>query len=188
MSKVVMFNLISLDGYFEGLNKWDLAWHQVDNEFNLFAIDQLDHASGLIFGRVTYQGMANYWSTSEAMNDDPEVARRMNSIPKYVFSKSLDKADWHNTQLIKADAAKELIKIKQQASQDLLIFGSAQLSSTFSQQHLIDEYRLMVNPVVLGKGNHLFAENGNNLKFRLLGSRVFKNGNVLLTYQPAVNT
>ncbi len=184
MSKVIMFNLISLDGYFEGANKWDLAWHNVDREFNQFAIEQLDHAGGLIFGRVTYEGMAAYWASAEGIKDDPEVAKRMNSIRKYVFSRTLDKADWNNTQLITGDAVTELARLKQGAGQDLLLFGSANLASTFSKHNLIDEYRLMVNPVVLGKGGPLFMENGSMLKLNLLNTRAFKNGNVLLYYAP----
>lgn len=185
MRNVIMFNLISLDGYFEGENKWDIGWHQVDKEFNQFAIDQLDKADGLIFGRVTYQGMASYWSTTEAIKDDPQVASRMNSIRKYVFSKTLDQVEWNNTQLIKENAIEELKRLKEQPGKDLLIFGSANLASTFTRQNLIDEYRLMVNPIVLGKGGPLFMESGSNLKLRLLNTKSFGNGNVLLYYAPA---
>jgi dihydrofolate reductase len=183
MRKVIMFNLITLDGYFEGVNKWDIGWHRVDNEFNEFSIKQLDNAGGLIFGRVTYEGMAGYWQSTAALNDDPVVASKMNSITKYVFSRTLDEVDWKNSQLIKGDAVQELIKIKQQPGNDLLLFGSADLARTFSKNSLIDEYRLMINPVVLGEGNPLFIEDGGRLKFKLLGTKVFSNGNVLLSYQ-----
>jgi dihydrofolate reductase len=176
MRKVIMFNLITLDGYFEGEKKWDIGWHQVDDEFNEFSIDQLDHANGLIFGRVTYQGMAAYWPTPDARKDDPEVANRMNSIRKYVFTKTLDNAEWSNTQLLKGDAVKELSRLKSEPGKDLFIFGSADLSSTFTRHNLIDEYRLMVNPIVLGKGGPLFKENGTMLKFKLLNTKAFKNG------------
>jgi dihydrofolate reductase len=184
MSKVIMFNLITLDGYFEGKNKWDIAWHRVDDEFNQFSIEQLDSASCLIYGRVTYEGMASYWPTPAAINDDPIVAKKMNSIPKYVFSRTLEKADWSNTRLVKGEAVEELRKLKQRSNKDLFIFGSANLSATFTNHHLIDEYRLMVNPVILGRGGALFQINGEGLKFNLLSTKVFKNGNVLLTYQP----
>ena len=166
MRKVIMFNLITLDGYFEGPNKWDIGWHRVDEEFNDFSIEQLNKAGGLIFGRVTYQGMASYWTSPDALKDDPTVAGKMNSIPKYVFSKTLDKVDWNNTQLIKGDAVQELTRLKHQAGNNLLLFGSADLARTFTKNNLIDEYRLMVNPVVLGKGNPLFIENGSTLKFK----------------------
>jgi dihydrofolate reductase len=179
-----MFNLITLDGYFEGTNKWDIAWHQVDDEFNEFSIDQLNKAGGLIFGRITYQGMANYWPTSNAIRDDPKVAGLMNSIPKYVFSNTLEKADWNNTQIMKGDAVVELNKLRQQNGKDLFIFGSADLSSTFTKNNLIDEYRIIVNPIVLGAGNPLFKNNGDMLKLKLLSMKPFRNGNVLLYYQP----
>ncbi len=186
MGKVIMFNLISLDGFFEGGKKWDLGWHHVDAEFNQFAIDQLDKADGLIFGRVTYEGMAAYWSTEGAIKDDPEVARRMNSIQKFVFSRTLEKAEWNNTRLIKTDAVTELKRLKQSASKDLYIFGSANLAATFTKEGLIDEYRLMVNPVVLGQGTSVFDGNHATLELKLLNSRTFKNGNVLLYYEPNV--
>lgn len=184
MRKIILFNLITLDGYFEGTNKWDISWHQVDDEFNEFSIDQLSKADGLIFGRVTYQGMASYWPSPSAVQDDPIVAGKMNSIPKYVFSKTLDKLDWNNSILVKGDAVAELGKLKNQNGRDLFIFGSANLASTFSKHHLIDEYRLIVNPIVLGSGNLLFSQSGGQLKFRLMDTRVFHNGNVLLYYQP----
>jgi dihydrofolate reductase len=184
MRKAIMFNLITLDGYFEGANKWDIGWHRVDDEFNEFAINQLNDAGGLIFGRITYDGMASYWPTPNAVNDDQKVAELMNSIPKYVFSKTMEKAEWNNTQLLKGDAVKELKKIKEQPGKNLYIFGSANLSATFTKNNLIDEYRLMVNPIVLGKGSPVFAKEDGLLKFNLVDMRTFRNGNVLLYYQP----
>ena len=184
MRKAIMFNLITIDGFFEGSNKWDIGWHQVDDEFNEFAIKQLGQAGGLIFGRVTYQGMASYWQSPAAIHDDQEVAGLMNSIPKYVFSKTLDTVDWNNSHLIKGDATEELIKLKRQAGNDLFIFGSANLSSTFIRNGLIDEYRLIVNPIVLGSGGALFNGLDETLKLKLLNVKTFGNGNVLLYYQP----
>jgi dihydrofolate reductase len=184
MRKVILFNLITLDGFFEGVNKWDIGWHRVDQEFNEFAIDQLNHAGGLIFGRVTYQGMAAYWPTPNAIQDDPQVAGLMNAIQKYVFSRTLDTVEWNNTQLVKGDAVSELKKLKNQPGKDLFIFGSANLAATFTRQGLIDEYRLIVNPVVLGQGTSLFNNDSGMLKFNLVDLKHFHNGNVLLYYQP----
>ncbi len=184
MRKIIMFNLITVDGFFEGQYKWDIGWHHVDKEFNEFAIDQLNHADGLIFGRVTYLGMASYWSTPAALQDDPQVASLMNSIRKYVFSRTLQAADWNNTVLVTGEAVSELKKLREQPGKDLLIFGSGDLSKTFASHDLIDEYRLMVNPVILGKGGALFHPNGDMLKLKLLNTRAFGNGNVLLYYQP----
>lgn len=184
MRKAIMFNLITVDGFFEGTNQWDISWHQVDQEFNEFSIEQLGRAGGLIFGRVTYQGMASYWPTPAANQDDPVVAGLMNSIPKYVFSKTLETAEWNNSHLINSDAVAELKKLKEQPGKDLFIFGSANLSSTFIKNGLIDEFRLMVNPIVLGKGGPLFNGNLEMLKLKLLDLKTFRNGNVLLYYQP----
>ncbi len=184
MRKAIMFNLITVDGFFEGVNKWDIGWHRVDDEFNQFAIDQLNHAGGLIFGRVTYQGMASYWSSDAAIKDDPQVAGLMNSISKYVFTHTLDKLEWNNSQLIKGDAVEALKKLKDQTGNDLFIFGSANLSSAFTKNGLIDEYRLMVNPIVLGKGGPVFDGNNETLKFELADIKTFHNGNVLLYYRP----
>ena len=155
----------------------------MDDEFNYFSIDQLNLAGGLIFGRVTYQGMAAYWPAPAAIENDPKVAGLMNSIKKYVFSKTLDKIEWINSQLIKGDAVLELKKLKEQPGKDLYIFGSANLSSTFTKNGLIDEYRLMVNPIVLGKGGPIFNSNIGMLKLKLTDLKTFRNGNVLLYYQ-----
>ena len=184
MRKAIMFNLITVDGFFEGVNKWDIGWHRVDEEFNQFAADQLNRAGGLIFGRVTYQGMASYWPTPNGVKDDPIIAGLMNSIPKYVFSRTLDKLEWSNSQLLKGDALSELKKLKEQPGKDLYIFGSANLSSTFTKNGLIDEYRLMVNPVVLGRGGPVFDGNTEPIKLELMDLKTFRNGNVLLYYRP----
>src|SRR5271157_2493387 len=100
VTKVVFFMLTSLDGYFEGSDQ-DLGWHNVDEEFNKFAVEQLNAAGTLLFGRVTYQMMASYWPTPGAKTNDPVVAEKMNTTPKLVFSRMLEKADWQNTSLIK---------------------------------------------------------------------------------------
>src|SRR5229473_5910355 len=152
--KVILFNLITLDGFFEGPNQ-DISWHNVDEEFNEFAIEQLDTMGAIIFGRVTYGGMASYWPTEIALADDPAVAGKMNRIPKFVFSKSLDQADWSNTTLLKGDLAQEITQLKQQPGKDLFIFGSGRLAANLTRLGLIDEYRLIVNPVVLGNGTPL---------------------------------
>jgi len=183
MRKVILFNMITLDGFFSGPNG-EIDWHNVDQEFNEFAIEQLSTAGGLIFGRVTYEVMASYWPTPLAIEDDPVVAGKMNSIPKFVFSRSLRSADWENTRLIHRDAAGEILNLKQQPGGDLFIFGSANLAASLTRQGLIDEYRLMLNPVVLGDGRPLFDELDERLSLRLIKTKVFASGNVLLTYQP----
>jgi dihydrofolate reductase len=182
MRKVIMFNLITLDGYFAGLNG-DISWHQVDEEFNEYSILQLQSSGGLIFGRITYQLMANYWPTIQAKEDDPTVAELMNSLPKYVFSKTMKLVEWNNTQLLQGEAVDEMRGLKQQPGKDLFIFGSANLSQTFIQNRLIDEFRIMINPIILGDGIPLFINSGEYLKMNLINSKTFKNGNILLDYQ-----
>ena len=182
MRKLFSFNMMSLDGFFEGTSKWELSWHNVDSEFNEFAIAQLNEIGMLLFGRITYEGMAGYWSSPDATKDDPDVAGLMNRIPKIVFSKTLNKADWNNTRLVKDHAADEILKLKKQSEKDLAVFGSANLMSALMRADLIDEHRVMVNPVVLGSGTPLF-QTKDKLNLKLLKTRVFGNGNVLLTYQ-----
>lgn len=177
-----MFNLVTLDGYFEGSQKWDLAWHNVDQEFDKFSVDQLSDAGGLIFGRVTYEGMASFWQSAVALEIDPVAARLMNALPKYVFSKTLKSVAWENTNLVSGDAVDELQRLKAEPGKDLFVFGSADLSFTFIKNHLIDEYRLMVNPIILGMGVPLFKTNGEPNKLKLIQTRSFENGNVLLYY------
>jgi dihydrofolate reductase len=184
MSKLILFNLVTLDGFVAGL-KGEIDWHNVDEEFNEFAIKQLDAASGLVFGRVTYELMASYWPTPAAIKDDPIVADKMNHLPKIVFSKTLTTADWNNTRLIKDHVAEEITKMKQEAGKDLFLFGSADLASTLIRLGLIDEYRIMMNPVVLGSGKPLFKGLNARLELKLEKAKIFGSGNVLLYYRPA---
>jgi dihydrofolate reductase len=181
--KVIMFNMVTLDGYFEGPNH-DIDWHRTDEEFNDFSIEQIKTADSILFGRVTYQLMESYWPTPDALANDPEVAGSMNSTPKYVFSRTLDQASWSNTTLIKGNAVEGVAKLKQQAGKIMLLCGSADLAADLTAHGLIDEYRLMVNPVVIGSGTPLFKEVKEQLNLKLLKSRAFGNGNVLLYYQP----
>ncbi len=183
MQKLFSFNMMSLDGFFEGSSKWDLGWHNVDAEFNEFAIAQLNEIGTLLFGRVTYEGMAGYWSSPDALKDDPVVAGLMNQIPKIVFSKTLNKAEWNNTRLVKDHVADEISSLKQQSGKDLAVFGSANLLSELMRMSLIDEHRVMVNPVVLGSGTPLF-QTKDKFNLKLLRTRMFGNGNILLYYEP----
>jgi dihydrofolate reductase len=182
MRKLFLFNLISLDGFFEGPDK-ELDWHNVDAEFNDFAIQQLDSIDLILFGRITYELMASFWPTETAIKSDPVVANRMNSIQKIVFSKSLPKAIWNNTTLIKENAPEEVAKLKNQQGKDIAIFGSFGLALTLLPDKLIDEFRIMVNPVVLGKGKQMFDSITERLHLKLINTKVFKSGNVLMYYE-----
>jgi len=183
MRKLFVFNLVTLDGYFEGPNR-DISWHNVDAEFNEYAVAMLNSADTLLFGRVTYDLMAGYWPTADAIKNDPIVAEKMNSLPKIVFSRTLEKAAWQNTRLVKDNIEEEVKKMKTQPGKDMALLGSGVILSEFAQSGLIDEYRIMVNPVVLGSGNPLFKGIRDRLKLKLLTTRTFKSGNVLLYYQP----
>jgi dihydrofolate reductase len=184
MRKMIFFMLTTLDGFYEGPNK-EIDWHNVDEEFNEFAINQLNSVDVLLFGRVTYELMASYWPTPAATTNDPIVADKMNSLPKIVFSKTLSSVEWQNTRLVKENIAEEISKLKQQPGKDLIIFGSSDLAVTLTRLGLIDEYRIMVNPVVLGDGKSLFKGISQRLNLKLLKTRTFSSGNVLLYYQPA---
>jgi dihydrofolate reductase len=175
--------MITLDGFFEGPNH-SIDWHNADAEFNEFAIEQNGAADTLIFGRVTYELMASYWPTADASKDDPIVAGMMNKTPKIVVSRTLQKAEWNNTRLIKDHVAEEIAKLKEQPGKEIAVFGSAKLLSTLMKLDLIDEHRIIVNPVVLGSGTPLFQGVDRPIKLRLLKSRTFRSGNVLLTYAP----
>ena len=183
MRKVFLFMMVTLDGFFEGPNQ-EIDWHNVDEEFNEFAIHQLDDVDTLLFGRVTYQLMASYWPTPLAKENDPIIADKMNTVPKIVFSKTLEKVEWNNSRLVKGNIAEEVLQLKQQQGRDLAIFGSSALTVSLLQMGLVDELRIMVNPVVLGNGKPLFKGIHHKLNLKLLKTKTFRSGNVLLYYQP----
>lgn len=182
MRRIFLFMMVSLDGFFEGPNG-DISWHNVDDEFNEFAVQQINEIDTLLFGRKTYEGMASYWPSEAARTNDPVVAGLMNSSPKIVISKTLEAADWENTRLVKANIAEEISKLKRRPGKDIAIFGSANLTVSLSQMGLMDEYRIMVNPVALGNGKSLFTGLNHKLNLKLLKTRLFKSGNVLLYYE-----
>ena len=184
MRKIFAFIMTTLDGYYEGPNQEFDFW-VVDEEFEEFSVEQLDEVDALLFGRVTYEGMAAYWPTPAAERDDPSVAAKMNGLSKIVVSRSLEKPEWANTRLIKDDITQELIALKEQPGKDIAILGSSDLTVSLLELGLVDEVRIMVNPVVLGAGKSVFRTAGERISLKLLKSRPFNSGNVLLYYQPA---
>ena len=187
MRKIVMFNLISLDGYFAG-EDGNIDWHMVDDEFNEFAINQTSEFRGIIFGRTTYELFESFWPVAlkdpKTSPEDRKIAQMIDDVWKIVFSKSLKQASWKNTKLYHEIDPKEVKKWKQYDGKDIAIFGSGTIVQQFANLGLIDEYRILFNPVILGKGKPLFKDvKQQNLK--LVSTRSFKNGNVLLTYQLA---
>ncbi len=179
MGKLIMWNVITLDGYFEGTQNWDLSFHGDiwGEELEKLSIDQLTSADCLVFGRVTYEGMAAYW-----MKETGAIADLMNSIPKLVCSKTLTSVDWNNSTLIKENASAEIARLKEQGGKDMYVFGSANLSETFVNDDLFDEYRIGIAPVILGSGRPLFAQGISPKKFRLASTQQLSNGGVVLTY------
>ena len=183
MRRLGVFNLVTLDGYFAGQDG-DISWHNVDAEFHEYAEKNANSGNVLLFGRVTYELMAGYWPSPEAIKNDPSVAQGMNRSPKIVFSRTLNEADWANTRLVKDDMLGEIRKLKQQPGRDLTILGSGSIVAQLAQAGLIDEYQLLLNPVVLGKGKTMFENIKGKIALKLTKSRTFANGNVLLCYVP----
>jgi dihydrofolate reductase len=183
MRKIILSNMVTLDGYMEGPNQ-SIDWHHVDADFFDTANELMDSVDTHLYGRITYQGMESYWTTEQAMKDDPVITAKMNATPKVVFSRTLARADWKNTRLIKDNVAEEVEKLKRLPGKDMVMFGSSNLARSFLEMGLMDEVRIYLNPVALGDGTPLFKGLKNRVEFKLLDSRVFKNGNVLLIYQP----
>ncbi len=180
MKKLIMWNLISLDGYFEGEKAWDLDFHDLawGKELEDFSIEQLKSADMIIYGEKTYKGMADYWSKAEG-----ETAKYMNKVSKVVCSKTLPTADWNNTKIVR-DAVAELSKFKKEGEGNMFVFGSGILSEALINANLFDEYRLVIVPVILGKGKRLFNEGLPYQKLKLLESRQLQTGGVILRYAP----
>jgi dihydrofolate reductase len=180
MRKVIVSNLMSLDGFFEGPNH-ELDWFVVDEEFFAYARDMLRGVDTIVFGRKTYQHMADYWPSAPA----DEIADQMNNLPKIVFSRTLERAEWQNSTLVKNDAIAEISKLKKLPGKDMVILGSASLASFLLQQGLIDEYRVILNPVLLGSGRPLFQDVKQRLRLKLSRTKLFGSGVVVLYYQSA---
>jgi dihydrofolate reductase len=180
MAKLIMWNLMTLDGFVEGPNR-DISWHSDvwGEELERVSIEQGKTAGGLLFGRVTYELMANHWPSETG-----EVADFMNALPKYVFSRTQKTSNWNNTQLFNDDVTATVTRLKRENTKDILLFGSADLAATLIPRGLIDEFRLAVNPVILGGGTPLFKP-GERVKLRLLDSKTLSTGVVILRYEPA---
>ena len=180
MRKLIMWNIITLDGYFEGEKHWDLSFHDTiwGPELEKLSLEQLRSADFLVFGRVTYEGMAAYWKKADG--EQAEIARLMNSIPKLVFSRTLTALDWNNSTLINEHASAELARLKAQGSGDMYIFGSADLAKTFINDDLLDEYRIGIAPVILGKGRPLFEQGIASRNLSLVSTQQLRSGGVVL--------
>jgi dihydrofolate reductase len=186
MRKLGTFHQVTLDGYFAGPNG-DISWaHQGsdDPDWIAFVVGNAQGGGLLVFGRITYELMASYWPTAQALANDPVVARQMNQLPKIVFSTSLKTASWSNTRLVRGDLAGEIRKLKAESGNDMAILGSGSIVSQLALEGLIDQYQVVVNPVAVGNGRTLFDGIERQLSLRLTTTRTFSNGKVLLRYEP----
>jgi dihydrofolate reductase len=184
MPRVIAFEQVSLDGFFVDA-KGDMSWaHKQDPEWNAFSAANAGGDAALLFGRVTYDLMASFWPTPAALERMREVAEGMNNLPKVVFSRTMDKPSWKNTTLVKGDPAAEVRSRKEQPGPDMAILGSGSIVSQLTQAGLIDEFQIVVNPIVLGKGRTLFESVSIKTPLKLIKTRAFGNGNVVLYYEP----
>jgi dihydrofolate reductase len=186
MPQLVVFNHITLDGYFAAANG-DISFLRQrfkDDEFHSFAVENIKAAGTLLFGRVTYEVMVNYWPTPNAIKDEPVIAERMNTLPKFVMSRTLRKSCWNNTQFLNGDIAPEVRKVKRLPGNRIAILGSGSIVAQLAPLGLIDEYELVLNPVAIGRGRTLFDGIRDAMNLRLTKTRTFRNGNVLLCYEP----
>lgn len=179
MKKLIIWNVITLDGCFEGEKLWDLSFHGLvwGPELQALSLEQLQEADMLVFGKNTYQGMADYWPTAQE-----KEATLMNRIAKVVCSSSLETAEWNNTTIIR-DAIPELTRLKEQGDKPMYIFGSGTLSQSLMNAGMIDEIRLCVAPMILGKGRRLFTEEYTTRNLTLLESRPLQNNGIILRYE-----
>jgi dihydrofolate reductase len=178
MRKIVVTMFVSLDGVVEAPEKWSFPFW--NDEISKLKHDELFAADALLLGRLTYEGFAAAWPHRKA----DVFADRINSLPKFAVSTTLKNLEWNNSKLIATNVAEEVTKLKQEAGQDLLVYGGPTMVDTLMRGDLIDEYRLLVYPVVLGSGKRLFKD-GSNAKLKLAQSKTFDSGVVLLSYEPA---
>ena len=178
--RLVATEYVSLDGIFDEPGEWSFPYFN-DEAMN-FKSEELDTADAQLLGRKTYEGFAKAWPTMEGTG---EFGVKFNSMPKYVVTSTLDKLEWTGSRPIKGDVIGEIRKLKQQPGRDLLLQGSGMLFNALMRENLIDLYKLMVHPIVIGHGNHLFAETGGHLKLELADTKHFSTGIVILELVPA---
>ena len=187
MRRLIAFDMVTLDDCYASTDG-DFSWthrRERDAEWDAFVQGNADSGGELVFGRVTYQMMASWWPTPAAAQNEPAVAERMNALPKFVCSRTLREAAWNNTAVLEGDAIPRLRTLKSEPGADLVILGSGELVASLGPAGLIDEYQLVIVPVVLGRrGRSLFGGFAAGMDLRLARSRRFGNGNMLLCYEP----
>jgi dihydrofolate reductase len=188
MRKVIVSEFVTLDGVIEAPGGEDSlgersGWSAPfwSEEAAKWIVEGLLASDALLMGRRTYEGHAAAWPS---LTDELGLADRMNSLPKYVVSTTLEKVEWNNSRLIKGNITEEVKKLKHEAGQNILIGGSGDLVHLLMQQNIIDEYQLMVFPVVVGNGKRLWISGSEKKALRLVETRTFSTGVVVLSYQP----
>lgn len=184
MRKLTVFNFITLNGYYKGPGE-DISWHKHGAEEYEYSVEMLKTGNVLLFGRVTYEMMAGFWPTQEAIHAMPDVARGMNSAEKIVFSKKLKEVEWNNTRLVSDDIDKEVRRLKQLPGKDMTLLGSGTVLTKLAEKGLVDEYQFMIDPVAIGSGAQAFKGMKRQLDLELTGTRTFRSGTILLCYRPA---
>lgn len=185
MRRLAVFNSITLDGYFTGPNG-DMRWAYgglPDPDFDAYVAGNASGGGQLLFGRITYQMMAAHWPTAEARRDMPEVADGMNALPKVVFSRTMEQASWSNTTVAKGDLAAAVRRMKAESGPDMTILGSGSIVKQLTEARLVDEYQLVVHPVVLGTGRTMFEGLATPLTLTRTDARTFPGGKVVLHYE-----
>jgi len=175
--RVVASAHVTLDGVMGAPEEWSLQF--VDEEAERLGVDDLVAADALLMGRVTYDGFLEYWPSAT----DPE-AERMNGMPKYVVSNTLEQVEWSNSTLIAGDVTRRIQELKDQPGGDVLLLASADLANGLRTENLIDEYRIWVDPIVHGRGKRYFADGGATSVLQLSDSRRLRSGAIVLTYHP----
>jgi dihydrofolate reductase len=188
MRKLSVFNFVTLNGYFKGPNE-DISWHRHGGEEAEYSEQALQADNILLLGRKTYEMMVAFWPTPMAKESFPKVAEGMNRAEKIVYSRTLKKVEWNNTRLVKENIVEEIRKMKQTPGKDMTILGSGSIVTQLAEQGLIDEYQIMVDPIIIGEGTPIFSASGgkgikHKRELKLTKTRTFKSGVVLLYYQP----
>lgn len=183
MRKLSMYNFLTLNGFYKGINE-DISWHRHGGEEEEYSKEGIQSQSVLLFGRVTYEMMYSFWPTEQAIATMPEVAAGMNNTQKVVVSRTLEKANWENTTILKGNLIEEMKRLKQQSGNDITILGSGSIVTQLAGAGLIDRYQFMIDPVAIGQGVPAFNGLKDKLDLKLTDFRIFKSGVVLLTYEP----